>query len=82
MRDYPPNYIPVEAMAITWLKRVAEQLMNHTGACDFVAVYPLIYLALLNNCTADPGLGWKTLFQKPHGTITLDISIIIRTNLF
>jgi hypothetical protein len=55
--------------------------MNHTGASDFVAVYALMYLALINNWTADPGLGWKTPFQKRHG-ITPDISALLAFHFY
>jgi hypothetical protein len=51
-------------MAIKWLKRAAERLMNHTGAPDFVAVYVFMYLALVNNWTADPELAGKLHFRS------------------
>jgi hypothetical protein len=76
-----PNQNPVEAMAIKWLKHAAERLMNHTGTPDFVAVYALMYLALVNNWITDPGLGWKTPFQKRHG-ITPDISALLAFHFY
>jgi hypothetical protein len=71
-----PNQNPVESMAIRWLKKASERLMNHTAAPDFVFVYAMQYLALVNNWTADPTLQWKTPYEKRFG-VTPDISALL-----
>ena len=71
-----PNQNPVEALAIKWLKKAAERLLNHTGAPEIVWVFAFLYLALVNNWTADPTLRWITPHEKRYGT-TPDISALL-----
>jgi hypothetical protein len=67
---------PVETRAIKWLGQAAMKRLDRTGAPDWLWLFALAYMALVNNWTADETLGWKTPHEKRHG-YTPDISALL-----
>jgi hypothetical protein len=72
---------PVETRAIKWLGQTAMKLLDRTGAPDWLWLFALAYMALVNNWTADETLGWKTPHEKRHG-YTPDISALLAFRFF
>jgi hypothetical protein len=78
---YHPWQNPVETQCIKWLKKTSHLMMDHVGSPDFVWLDAMIYVALVNNWTADKLLGWITPFEKRHGS-TPDISALLCFHFF
>ena len=78
---YNPWQNPVEPQCIKRLKKTAHLMMDRVGAPEFVLLDAMIYVALVNNWTADGILGWITPFERRHG-YTPDISALLRFQFF
>jgi hypothetical protein len=61
---YHPWQNPVETQCIKWLKKTSHLMMDRVGSPDFVWLDAMIYVALVNNWTADELLGWITLLRS------------------
>jgi hypothetical protein len=72
---------PAETQCIKWLKKTAHLMMDHVGSPEFVWLDAMIYIAVINNWTADELLGWCTPFEKRHG-YTPDISALLCFHFF
>ena len=78
---YNPWQNPVETQCIKWLKKTAHLMMDRVGATEFVWLDAMIYVALVNDWTADELLGWITPFEKWYG-YTPDISALLSFHFF
>ena len=67
---------PVETQAIRWLKSYAQTVMNATGAPDFVWTDCLKWISEIHNLAANESLGFRTPYEKRHGS-TPEISAYI-----
>ena len=73
---YCPWQNPVETHAIRWLVKATSALLARQGAPDFLWLYAMKYMALVNNWCAHEALDWQTPFEKRHGK-TPDISALL-----
>ena len=71
-----PHQNPAENHAVRWIKQHTELVMNITGAPEYVWPDCVEWLVSCHNVTAHEALGYRTPYEKRHGS-TPDISAFI-----
>ena len=71
-----PHQNPAENQAIKWIKYHAQTVLNATGAPEFVWTDCVKWITDIHNITANEALGYRTPYEKRHGS-TPDISAFI-----
>ena len=71
-----PHPNPAENQAIKWIKYHTQTVLNATGAPEFVWTDCVKWITDIHNITANEALGYRTPYEKRHGS-TPDISAYI-----